>query len=225
MGADILEFKRRTTSSPKEIRQERTGQLLLLNKNERETAAPADERHIITAFIEDALLDPKDQVLSQEEGRRLRQAVAPLIAMFPVVDREIIDEVRNEYRPPKPPPGVTVNKEQRYWEAAEKIGFSPIPVFDLKQARACFLSATDKRPKRMLFFKPELRREIEEYPVPYHFRFGEMFFFIILRMFRQNYQYPKIRTRISELKEWWKIELDERTNLKMSFWSFLKSFF
>lgn len=232
MDAKVLDFKRQTpTRPPIKTRHKETGKLLLLKKpageKEEEPAALADERHIIIAFIEDALRDPKEPLISEEENQRLRKAVASLIAMFPVVNRKIFDDTRDEYREkPKPPPGTIANKERRYWEAAKSINFSPIPMFDMEQARACFIPPLEKRPKRVLFFKPELRREVEEYPIPYRLRYGEMFFFIILRMFRRQYQYAKIRARIAELKTSWNfVELDEKTAFKMSGWSFLKSFF
>lgn len=235
----VIEFRRRVDlpaktrqASPptEENRIERQGKLLFLKKQAEPTttatAKEVDDRHIIIAFIEDALRDPKNPPISKEEEMCLRQAIAPLIVMFSVVDKKIFDDTRDEYRQkPKPPPGAIADKEARYWSAAKKIGFSPIPGFDMEKARVCFIPETARRTKRVHFLRQEWWRDVEEYPVPYRLRYAEMFFFIILRMFRRQCQYTAIRKMIAERRKYWAEWIEEKNDFKMSIWDFLKSFF
>jgi hypothetical protein len=212
----VIEFKRwadrpeqRRPASPTfEADRIQRGKLLFLKnpaEPEKTTADGADKRHIINAFIEDALLDPASPVITQREEHRLRQAIAPLLAAFPIIDEKIFTDTRNEYHSaPKPPPNTIAKQEAQYWQRALGLGLAPIPGFDFSQAQSCFHLEEDKW---------------------YRMRHGEMFFFIILRMCRRQYQYTAIRKRREELQRYWNKMTEERTSFKMSVWDFLKAFF
>ena len=146
----------------------------------REESVPAE--HSLNPYIR--MLRDKG-VISKEEFEKLMLAVSPLMEIIPTVESDIVQAVRAEFAGnDKPVKDEIADMEEKLWRDAAVIGQSLIPGFNLERSRQHFTEPS----RRIFFLRPELVRPVKESDVPYDLLQGEMFFFIVLRMFRRQYE-------------------------------------
>ena len=131
------------------------------------------------------------QIISWQEGAKLRKAVAPLLKLIPNLSEETKEEVRAEFdEDPKPTKYGIASRESGVWEDAARMSRILIPGFDLERAHRHFKVADPKYFSRAVRpMRPQWRSRVtppKEPYVPPHLHQGEVFFFIVLRMFRMQ---------------------------------------
>lgn len=146
-------------------------------------------RTVFDAYL-DLLLT--HNIISWHEGAKINKAVAPLIDLIPNLSDATKEAVRAEFSKDHQPTKYGIAKdEKRLWKNAAREGRSLIPGFDLRASHKHFKVADARyaeqtvRPLRP-HLKPNVRKPKTPY-VPSHLYQGEVFFFIILRMFRRQY--------------------------------------
>ncbi len=146
---------------------------------------PVRKEHLLDTYI-DMLL--REKLVSPREHNRLYRALQPLMDMFPDLEYEIIKSVRAEFKESHQPTKYDIaDEEQALWSRAAVSGQSLIQGFDLESAHAQFTLPRNERPQKVFFLRPEFKKEVPEEDVPFVLFKGEVFFFIILRMFRRHF--------------------------------------
>jgi len=131
-------------------------------------------------------------IISWHEGAKLNKAVAPLIVLVPKLTEEMKEAVRSEFAKDNQPTKYGIADDERgLWKKAAREGRSLIPGFDLKASRKHFKVTDDRHARQTVRpLRPEWKPDARMSKIPYvpsHLRQGEVFFFIILRMFRRQY--------------------------------------
>jgi len=133
----------------------------------------------------------KCNVITRDEQALLLRALAHLMEMIPNLQEETREQVRNEFSDDR---GLSkydiAKKEREFWAKALAQGYSPIPGFVLKEAVGHF-EVSDPRffKDTVLPFNDDCESSITEPDgpyVPYHLHRGELFLFVMLRMFRRQ---------------------------------------
>lgn len=141
--------------------------------------------HPVEGYID--MLQEEGFVSSAEHGR-LKTAFAGLIRTYPTMRAAAVNAIRKEMGRPENNKYVLSDKEEGYWKKASARGQAPIPGFDLDEALSRFTVTPEEDPNRTVVF---LRKEYEAPVAPYvppSFRMGEIFVYVILRMFRHHCQ-------------------------------------
>ena len=128
-------------------------------------------------------------LISWTEHAKIITAIEPLRRLLQFVDIDTILDVMNEYaEDPKPTVRAVAKMEESLWQNAEIAEEGLIPRFDFRAAHAHFKVAPEQRKNRVLFLKDEFARPVEPPEVPMELVKGEMYFFIVLRMYRRQYE-------------------------------------
>lgn len=144
------------------------------------------QEHILDTYI-DTLT--REKLISPKERLKLYEAITPLLEMFPDLPIEIIRSVRNEFsEDPKPTKYEIADEERELWKKATAKGITLIDGFNVVKAKNCFTVPKEKQPRKVLFLRPEYERKVPIDDVPYALFKGEVFFYIILRMFRRYFE-------------------------------------
>lgn len=131
----------------------------------------------------------KDRFISWQEYVNICQAIQPLQILLPYVDTDTVLDVMAEYNEdPKPTIGQIAKKEEALWLDAAVREEPLIPHFDFRSAHANFKVPPEQRTMRVVFIKDEFARPVEPPEVPLKLVKGEMYFFIVLRMYRKQYE-------------------------------------
>ncbi|NQT49652.1 hypothetical protein HQ571_03080 [Candidatus Kuenenbacteria bacterium] len=132
-------------------------------------------------------------VISSKGIKVLRQAIKQLLLLFPIMDT--IEMVRCEFDAkllpggaPKPLKRNIAEEERTLWETTRITGNRLIPGFDLDKALSHFTVPVDERKKRVFFLKPEHKIDMNTPAVPYEQAQAEVFFWLIVRMFRYQHE-------------------------------------
>lgn len=158
---------------------------------------PEDTRHPIDRYC-DYLLEHAD--ISPIERQRLATAIADLLRILPHVDQDVIEGVREEMTGElvdlspdlaesndavrKVVPRTVSKWEHALWAKSTE---TLIPGFDLNIADDAFFVWLSEDPGKGISFLPKAKpRDILS--VPHWLDQGELFFFIVLRMFRQQHE-------------------------------------
>lgn len=187
-----VSFSGRSSNEDKEKKtDEQLGKVLpFIKPNKRRSSAARETTDAMTAlaapkhslYLYLRMLMGK-KLISQTEFDRVIMAVQPLMQLFPQVDDEIIRGVRAEFSGnDKPVKDEIAEQEERLWRNAA--GRSLIPGFDLEESRKHFTMPN----ARVHFLRSEFARPVKEPDVPYELLQGEQFFFILVRMFRRQYE-------------------------------------
>ena len=146
---------------------------------------PTPKGHVVTAYL-DMLVE--EGFVSSVEHERLVAAFAGLTEQFSTIKSAAVDAVRKEMGRPENNKYVLKDKEEVFWRAALKKGKEPIPGFRIDEVRSHFLVTPETDPdKTVVFLRPEYQTRIRPY-VPPSLRMGEVFFYVVLRMFRTHVQ-------------------------------------
>lgn len=138
------------------------------------------EKPLVVAYIDD-LLEYGD--LTPIERRRLGEALLPLNDIVGPLEGNTIAMVRREMDEPNPPPQELSEAEMRLWDEAHE---SPIPGFDHNLACGNFIITLEEDPEQAVHFFPGCKQEVKPY-VPHWLRKAQLFFYIVLRMYRYQY--------------------------------------
>jgi hypothetical protein len=139
--------------------------------------------HPVEGYID--MLKDEGFVSSAEHGC-LRSAFAGLIRTYPTMRASAVNAIRKEMGRPENNKYVLFDKEEGYWKKARARGQAPIPGFELEEALSRFTVTPEEDPNRTVVF---LRKEFETPVAPYvppSLRMGEIFVYVILRMFRHH---------------------------------------
>ncbi|MBM4353084.1 MAG: hypothetical protein FJ109_04695 [Deltaproteobacteria bacterium] len=137
--------------------------------------------HPVSAYIVMLL---KEEHVTPRERDLLERALAPLIELHPGLSAGAVESVRKEMGRPGNSRHSLHEKEEAFWGAALRAGRQPIPGFDLLRAVRTFRVTPETDPgKTVVFLRPEYRHPVPPYIPPSH-RMAEVFFWVILRMFR-----------------------------------------
>lgn len=160
------------------MRGTRTGTL-----TQTETDGIETPSHAVQAYLE-MLRD--EAFISDDEFAKLANVFEPLMSKYPYVRPAAIREVRNEMGRPENNKYVLRDKEENFWNNVRRRGEVPIPGFSPEDAVRSFQVTPDSDPNRtVVFLRPEYAKPVTPY-VPPSYRMGEVFFFVILRMFRRH---------------------------------------
>jgi hypothetical protein len=147
---------------------------------EQPAEAPA---HPVEAY---ARMLKKEGFVSEREYEQLALAIAPLLRLVPDLPQAAVAAIRKEMGRPENNKHVLRDKEESFWKAALGRNLAPIPGFDLNASLACFrVRPEEDKDRTVVFLRPEHRRSIPPY-VPPSLRMGDVFFYVILRMFRYH---------------------------------------
>jgi hypothetical protein len=150
---------------------------------QNESSSLDADNHAVQAYLE-MLRD--ESFISIDEFSRLEKAFRPLMKRYPYVRPAAIREVRNEMGRPENNKYVLRDKEETFWRNVRRKGEVPIPEFSPEEAVRLFHVTPDSDPNNtVVFLRPEYAKPISSY-VPPSYRMGEVFFFVILRMFRRH---------------------------------------
>jgi hypothetical protein len=128
-------------------------------------------------------------LISWNEYNKIIAAIEPLRSLLPFVDADTVLEIIDEYDgDPKPTVRAVAKMEESLWLNVEIAEEELIPHFNFKAAHVHFKVAPEQRKNRVLFLKNEFKRPIEPPSVPLQLVKGEMYFFIVLRMYRKQYE-------------------------------------
>ena len=126
--------------------------------------------------------------VSDFERERLQTALSGLLKCYPDVSAAAVRAVRNEMARPENNKYILRDKEARFWEQARKRGHAPIPGYGIEDGLEYFLVNPEDDPGRtVVFLRPEYEHPVEPY-VPSCLRMGEVFYHVVLRMFRRHLQ-------------------------------------
>jgi len=126
--------------------------------------------------------------VSQVEHECLEAALEPLVGAHPGMRRAAVQAIRKEMGLPENNKYVLRDKEELYWRMARRKGSQPIKEFELETALRRFRVTPETDPdSTVVFLKPEHEHPVEPY-VPPSLRMGEVFFYVVLRMFRYHCQ-------------------------------------
>jgi hypothetical protein len=150
----------------------------------RGTVDPASERmsqHAAVAYVAMLL---REEHISPRERELLDGALSPLVELFPDLTAGAVESVRKEMGRPGNSKHSLHEKEESFWRSALRAGRQPLPGFDVLHAAKVFRVTPESDPgKTVVFLRPEYRHPVAPYVPPAH-RMAEVFFWIILRMFR-----------------------------------------
>jgi len=160
------------------------------------------KKHVATSPTEEVRRDPimsylgklprkrtdRDALISWTEHAKIIVAIESLKRLLLFVDVDTVLDVICEYEDPNPTIRVLAKKEEALWLNAEIAEEEPIPHFDFKAAHAHFKVPPEQRTNRVVFIKSEFTRPVEPPEVPLKLVKGEMYFFIVLRMYRRQYE-------------------------------------
>ncbi|MEK7512373.1 MAG: hypothetical protein AAB575_05180 [Patescibacteria group bacterium] len=131
----------------------------------------------------------RDALISWQEHAKICRATEPLRTLLPFVDTDTVLDVMNEYtEPPKPTANQLAKKEEALWMNAIIEEEELIPRFDFMTAHVNFKVSPEQRTNRVLFLKDEFAKPVEPPEVPLKLVKGEMYFFIVLRMYRKQHE-------------------------------------
>jgi len=149
-----------------------------------ETAGIPSDRtpgHPVVAYI--AMLVQEEHITLREK-ELLDTALAPLMVLHPDLSAGSVESVRKEMGRPGNSRHSLHEKEEAFWRSSLRAGRQPLPGFDVQLASRTFRVTQENDPgKTVVFLRPEYRHPIPPY-VPPAYRLGEVFFWVILRMFR-----------------------------------------
>lgn len=162
------------------------------------------EVHAITRFIDEELAQMKQPLsgkplLTPQERATLHAAIKPLIALVPFVEEKTIASVRQEYDPEKQPrkyPTDTSVDEEEYWEEMLARGAAPIPGYCLEDSLRPLKLPAGKCQLHVIPLRADIKSFVPFSVQPYRPSLwgAKIMFFILLRMFRLQYQ--KNRSRV-----------------------------
>lgn len=131
----------------------------------------------------------KDRRVSWQEYAKILSAIKPLQLLLPYVDTDTVLDVMEEYNEdPKPTVSRIAKNEEALWLDAAVREEPLIPHFDFRTAHANFKVPPEQRTSRVVFIKDEFARPVEPPEVPLKLVKGERYFFIVLRMYRRQYE-------------------------------------
>lgn len=151
---------------------------------EREpTANVATPVHAVVAYLD---MLQEESFISVDERDKLESAFRPLMRRYPYVRPAAVRAVRKEMGRPENNKYVLRDKEENFWRNVRRRGEVPIPEFSPEDALTAFRVTPDSDPNRtVVFLRPEYAKPLSPY-VPPSYRMGEVFFYVILRMFRRH---------------------------------------
>ena len=126
--------------------------------------------------------------VSAFERERLQAALSGLLKLYPDVSASAVRSVRNEMARPDNNKYVLRDKEARFWGQARKRGHAPIPGYRIEDGLEYFMVNPEDDPGRtVVFLRPEYEHPVEPYG-PSCLYMGEVFYHVVLRMFRRHVQ-------------------------------------
>lgn len=132
----------------------------------------------------------KKPLISLLEYTKICQAIQPLQVLLPFIDQDTVMEVMDEYsEDPKPTARQISLDEEKRWLKSSEDNEELISHFSFEEAHSHFTVAPEQRIRRVIFLKKEYERPVESPAIPYKLINGEKYFFLVLRMYR--YQYEK----------------------------------
>jgi len=151
---------------------------------EGDSSQPAETPvHAVLAYLD---MLKEESFISADERGKLERAFAPLMSRYPYVRPAAVRAVRKEMGRPENNKYVLRDKEETFWRNVRKRGEVPIPEFSPEEALTTFTVTPDSDPNHtVVFLRPEYAKPVSPY-VPPSYRMGEVFFYVILRMFRRH---------------------------------------
>jgi len=139
------------------------------------------------------------QLLSALELKRIKLSLSGLREIIPHLDPYFIRKVLRETRKETETLDAIRDKEKAIWEKAVEKQVRVIPGFDFKAVYQDFLVSPESDPHHTVaFLRPEYQRPLPDY-VPPSLCMAEIYFFILLRMFR--YQHGNSEQAPSQAEE------------------------
>jgi len=152
---------------------------------DQETTAALRRKHPVTAYVD---MLKTEGFITPLEHEKLTLALAGLVEAFPKIKRGAVNAIRREMGRPENNKYVLCDKEKGWWKLAKKKGIVPIPRFDIDKALSNFLVTWREDPDRtVVFLRPEHEQPVPPY-IPPSLRMSEVFFYVVLRMFRGHCQ-------------------------------------
>ncbi len=141
--------------------------------------------HAVLAYLD---MLREESFISEDERSKLEGAFAPLVSRYPYVRPAAVRAVRKEMGRPENNKYVLRDKEENFWLNVRRRGEAPIPEFSPEEALKAFRVTPDSDPNNtVVFLRPEYAKPVSPY-VPPSYRMGEVFFYVILRMFRRHFE-------------------------------------
>ena len=162
---------------------------------ERESVMTTPEP--LYAFINHIANPLLEYHISRREKKALLSAVEILLSHCQPPSNLTIEKVRAEYRSTdNSVDAQTISrKEERFWLDSPDSHMAHLTKEVWRDARGCFFSAADKQETRVIFLRPENKQEVPIVPIATELIMAEMFFHLIVRMFRYqevaNFQHAK----------------------------------
>jgi hypothetical protein len=140
--------------------------------------------HAVQAYLE-MLRD--EEFVSLAEYEKLQEAFTPLMRKYPYVRPAAVRAVRNEMGRPENNKYVLRDKEETFWKNVRRRGAEvPIPGFAPEELLQRFHVTPHTDPDQtVVFLRPEFEKPVSPY-IPPSLRMGEVFFYVVLRIFRRH---------------------------------------
>jgi hypothetical protein len=184
VGRTVVREKRAEIITVREWKRKRAGEL-------RQEKKAADQRgHAAMRYLR--MLLENDHV-SRLEGSLVERAIAPLVEHIPNLTIDDVEAVRAEFGlDKKATKNDIARQEEALWLKSPTRNLCKLPGFDFDKAHALFMTDDPSHFHHSLLpFESDdiMEEQAPDGPyVPYHLRSGELFFFVILRMFRKRFE-------------------------------------